>query len=475
MNTSKSLLWDFGGKIVNQIITFSLSIILARLLMPSDFALIGIIVAIISVSNVFIDIGLGNALIQAKKIEEVHLSSVFWINFIVSIILCCLLYSFSGKISSYYGYLELEDLIKVMSFTFLVLGISGIYRNILRRNIEFNILAKVNILSSVLSSIIAIYFAYNNYGVWALVIQTYVYNIVGLVILIFKTKWYPKLVFKYKEIKDLLNFGKKIFLIGLIDSIYQKLDIFVIGKIYSASALGFYSRGKSLNQLIGNFSSNSLSTVLFSVLSKSQNNIDKSRAIILTFFNITSYISLFIGGLLYLISSDLIVFMFTDKWLETVPLFKIMVLTTFYLPLTAIMNSAIKGLGKSELLLKLEIFNKCLVIPVYVLGYKFGLTYFLYGFLIHQILAILTTIFIMDRLKIWNFKYQVVIILKHILISLISVFGVLLIQQNFEFTNFGNIIFLGTLFSILFVVISLLLKEEEIKNLYNRITKIIKK
>jgi len=473
MNTSKALFWDFGGKIINQVITFSLSIILARLLMPSDFALIGIVMAIVSISNVFVDVGLGNALIQAKKVEEIHLSTIFWINFIISLALCCILYFFSGKISDYYEYLELENLIKVLSFTFLILGTSGIYRNILRRNIEFNILAKINVVSSILSSVIAIYFAYNDYGVWALVVQTYVYNVCGLIILVFRTKWFPKLIFSLKDIESLWDFGKKVFLVGLIDSIYQKLDIFVIGKIYPASTLGFYSRGKSLNQLIGNFSSNSLSSVLFSVLSKSQDNIKESKATVLRFFKLTSYISFFIGGLLYLISNDLIIFMFTDKWSETVPLFKIMVLTTFYLPLNAIMTSAIKGLGKSKLLLKLEILNKSLVIPVYVVGYNFGLSFFLYGFTIHQVFVVLLTVFFLDKLKIGDFKYQMLIVLKHLVISLSSVFGVLIIQRNFEFSNVVNIIILGILFTILYIAASILLKEDEIKNLSNRIIKMV--
>ena len=473
MITSKALLWDFGGKIINQVITFSLSIILARLLMPSDFALIGIVMAIIAVSNVFIDIGLGNALIQAKKVEEVHLSTIFWINFFISLFLCGILYYYSELISDYYEYEELNKLTKVLSFTFIFLGTSGIYRNILRRNIEFNILAKINVITSVFSSTIAIYFAYKDYGVWALVIQTYVYNICGLVILVFRTKWYPKLIFSFNKIKPLWDFGKKIFIAGLIDSVYQKLDIFVFGKIYSASTLGFYSRGKSLNQLIGNFSSNSLSSVLFSVLSKTQDDIKSSRLLVLRFYKLASYISCFIGGLLYLISNDLIVFMFTDKWSETVPLFKIMVITTFYLPLNAIMIAGIKGLGKSTLLLRLEIFNKSMALPFYIIGYKFGLIYFLYGFAIHQVLVILINVYWMDKLQIGSFKYQIMVVLKHGMITFSCVVCVLLIQRSIEFTTFFNIIFLGISYSVLFIAVSFLFKEDEIKTLFNKIHKLI--
>ena len=197
MKVSKALFWDFGGNLFHYILSFFLSIVLARLLLPSDFALIGIVMALISVSNVFIDVGLGSALIQSKNVEEVHFSSIFWINFVISIIIGVLFYFFSTQIYLYYQYDELEELVKVLSFTFPILGLSGIYRNILKKNIQFDVLTKINIFSSIFSCIVAVIFAYKGYGVWSLVIQTYIYNISGLIVLVLTVKWYPKLIFSF--------------------------------------------------------------------------------------------------------------------------------------------------------------------------------------------------------------------------------------------------------------------------------------
>ena len=435
MKTSKALLWDFGGNALHHFLTFFLSIILARLLMPSDFALIGIVMAIISISNVFVDVGLGNALIQAKNVKEIHYSSIFWINFLISLILLCVLYYFSADISNYYDINGLEVLIKALSFTFPILGFSGIYRNMLKKNIEFKSLAKINVISSLLSGIVAISFAFYEYGVWSLVIQTYTYNLTGLVLLIFKTKWFPKLIFNFNKIKSMWGFGKRIFAIAMMDQIYQKLDIFVIGKLYSPTTLGLYSRAKSLDNLIGNFASSSLSNVLFSVLSKNQDSIVNSRKIVIKFYNITSYISIFLGGLLYVSSINLITLMFGIKWIGTVPIFKIMVLTTFYLPLNAILISAIKGIGESILLLRLEMVTKFLIIPIYFIGFKFGLTQFLYGLIIHKILMLIIYLYYVDKLEIGNFYNQVTIVIKHVLISFILCFSHLVFSR-FIFIQF---------------------------------------
>jgi len=476
MNTSKAILWDFGGNVLHYFLSFFLSIILARLLMPSDFALIGMVMAIISVSNVFVDVGLGNALIQAKNVEDVHYSSIFWINFLISLILLCLLYYFSTDIANYYdsGYDGLEELIRVLSFTFPILGFSGIYRNILKKNIQFKTLAKINISSSFLSSIIAIFFALNDYGVWSLVIQTYVFNFSGLCLLIYITKWYPKLIFKFNKIKSMWDFGKKIFAVALIDSIYQKLDIFVIGKIYSPSILGFYSRAKSLDSLIGNFTSNSLSSVLFSVLSKNQDSKVATKEIVIKFFNITSYISIFLGGLLYVTSTDLVKLMFGFKWLDTVPIFKIMVLTTFFLPLNSILISAIKGLGKSTLLLRLEMLGKLIIIPVYVIGFKFGLVQFLYGLILHKIIVIAINLYHVDKLQVGNLYSQIIIIVKHLTISFTCVLLILLLQDLYSLKSFLNLLLSGVMYSIIFLVLSLIFKVDQFKIIYNISRKILK-
>lgn len=416
----KSLFWDFIGKIFNQGITIIVSIFLARLLLPEDFALIAIVLAIIGVASVFIDFGLTEALIQKQNVKNIHYSSIFWINITLAIVLTLLCFLSAPLVSNFYKLPQLINLIRVVSFAFILNALGGVHTAMLVKKMAFIHLSKINIISSFISGVIGVTMAFLDYGVWSLVMQYFSSAIIRQILLWNRTKWLPKFQFSWIVIRPLWKFSRNLFISSILNDIFIRIDVFIIGKIFSPASLGFYSRGKSLNQLISTYSSSSLTTVLFPALSKIQDNLELVKKKVIDFFQLAALISFFLGGLLYITSEDIIVIMFTDKWLPAVPYFQIMVLTTFANPLSAIILTPLTSLGRSDVFLKLEIMKKIIFTFTYIFGFSYGITGFLYAMLISQIIGVLLNGYYSGKIINWKLKEQVVIVLVNALISVVG-------------------------------------------------------
>lgn len=416
----KGLFWDFIGKLFNQGITIIVSIFLARLLLPEDFALIAIVLAIIGIASVFIDFGLTQALIQKQNVRNIHYNSIFWINISLAVILSILCFLSAPLISNFYKLPELINLIRVVSFAFILNALGGVHSAMLVKKMAFIHLSKINIISSFISGVIGVSFAFLDYGVWSLVMQYYSAAIIRQILLWNQTKWLPKFQFSWVVIRPLWHFSKNLFISSILNDIFIRIDIFIIGKLFSPASLGFYSRGKSLNQLISTYSSSSLTTVLFPALSKIQDNLEMVKKKVIDFFQLAALISFFLGGLLYITAQDIIVLMFTDKWMETVPYFQIMVLTTFAHPLSAIILTPLTSLGRSDVFLKLEIMKKILFTFTYVFGFSYGIKGFLYAMLFSQIIGVSLNGYYSGKIINWGLKEQWFIMFTNALISIVG-------------------------------------------------------
>lgn len=416
----KSLIWDFVGKLFNQGISVIVSIFLARLLLPEDFAQIAIVLSVIGVASVFIDFGLTQALIQKQNVRNIHYNSIFWINISLAVILTILCFLSAPLISNFYKLPELINLIRVVSFAFILNALGGVHSAMLIKKMAFIHLSKINIISSFISGIIGVSFAFLNYGVWSLVIQYYSGAIIRQILLWNQTKWLPKFQFSYIVIRPMWHFSKNLFISSILNDIFIRIDVFIIGKLFSPASLGFYSRGKSLNQLISSYSSASLTSVLFPALSKIQHDLVMVKKKVIDFFQLAALISFFLGGLLYVTAQDIIVLMFTDKWLQTVPYFQIMVLTTFAHPLSAIILTPLTSLGRSDVFLKLEIMKKILFTFTYVFGFSYGISGFLYAMLFSQIIGVSLNGYYSGKIINWGLKEQWLIMFTNALFSVIG-------------------------------------------------------
>ena len=397
---TKAFLWDFSGKMAMHATGFIVTIFLTRLLEPANFGLIAITMVIIGIAQVFTDVGLGNALIQRRRVLPVHYSSVFFFNIFIGALLTLITFLSAPWIGVFYNSEQLAPIVKVTSLVFFINAFSSVQATKLRKEINYAAITKTNIIASLLSGIIGVSLAFYNFGVWSLVAQTLARGLIFNICIWSFAHWFPSLLFSFKALFQLWGFGFRMFLSGLLDAVFTRLDVIIIGKLFTPATLGFFERAKSLNQMIVDYSSGSLMSVLFPVLSKVRNDLPRFRRIIIKSLGIISFVIFMLLGGIYLISEELIVLLFTEKWLPSVKYFKILVLSGFAYPISALLVNVLVGRGNSKAFLRLEIVKKVVFSTNLVVGFIWGIEGYLYGLIMASTLAVfLNVVFAAKEIK----------------------------------------------------------------------------
>lgn len=414
-----ALIWDFIGKISVQSVGFIISIFLARLLSPEEFGLIGMVMVIVPITQVFMDMGLGAALIQKKEVSQNLFSSVFWLNIIIGAIMTSLLYFASDYIAQFYKRPELSEIVKILSLIFVISSF-GIVQNIhFTKSLNFKTHAVISLISNLISGSIAIYLAYSNFGVMALVYQKIIAITISILSYWIVSNWRPSFYFSLKDIKSIWGFSGAHFIDSIVSTIFLKLDIILIGKMFSAATLGFYTRAQTLDGLINTFTSASLSRIFFPMISNIQDDIEKVKAVYKKSILILSFISIGLSGFLYLIAEDLFIILFTEKWNYSAQLFKIMVIIGFAYPLSSIMVNLILGLGYSKKNLTLGLWKKALKLVALFFGYLWGIEVFLYSIIFTSLLSSILNMIYVNNIITISVSTQISWIYKPLIIALI--------------------------------------------------------
>lgn len=454
----KAFVWDFFGKMAKQGMGFIITIFLARLLEPSDFGLIAIVMVIVTVANVFTDIGLAGALIQRRRVLPIHFSSVFYFNILVALFLTLLIYFSASWVSEFYNNEQLLPLIQMMSLSFIIGALSSVQSTQLRRELNYELLTRIALISSLISGVLGVSLAFLGAGVWSVVAQSLTGGIVFNILIWSAGKWVPDLAFSWKALTQLWGFGFRMFLSKMLDSVFTRLDFLIIGKLFSFDTLGYFQRAKSLNSMVIQYSSESLMTVLFPVLSKVQKDRPRFQNIIIKSLGIISFVVFLFLGALYLISEELIVLLFSNKWLPSVEIFKILVLSSFSYPISALLVNVLSSRGNSKAFLRLEIYKKMIVTMNFLVLYIWGMHAYLYGLIVTAILGVTLNILFASR----EIKLPFLLFVKPILIQMgITIFVVLITQLITENLNQIDIIMLiikGSIFTCVYILMNYFMK-----------------
>lgn len=458
----KGFFWDLAGKFSLQGIGFIVSIFLARLLTPEEFGLVGMVMVIIPITQVFMNMGFGAALIQKKKISQNLYSSVFWLNIILGGILTLLLYFTADLIAQFYKREELSALVKVLSLTFIISSFGIVQTIHFTKVLNFKTQAIIAIIASLLSGCIGITLAFYNYGVWALVYQKLVAVFISVIAYWFFSKWRPKFYFSINDIKSIWGFSNKVFLDGIISTIYSKLDIIMIGKLFTASTLGYYTRAQSLDSMVNTFSSGSITRVFFPMISNIQNDKQQVVKIYKIATILVGFISIGLTGFLYVVADDLFIILFTKKWIYSAQLFKLMAIVGFTYPLSSIMVNLISGLGYSGKNLKLGLWKKSVGLLALFFGYKWGIEAFLYACILRNLIGLIMNMVYVSKVINLSILAQLKWVYKPILVALILVLG------NELITSIENIylsfIVKGGTFGFSYIIL-VYFSEKEISNI----------
>jgi len=472
---TSSFLWDIIGKFVNSGIGFILTLFLARLLEPSEFGLIAIVLVFLGFMSVFFDAGLSASLIQRKRVLPVHYSSVFYFNMIVATVLTLLVFMSAEKIADFYGHHELIYLLQVMSVSFLLGALSSVQRVQLQKELNYKLLAKVTMISTTISGLLGVFLAYRGAGVWSLVVQNLAFGVITNSLLWKISDWRPSLSFSLKALKYLWRFGFHVFLVSIMNAIFGRLDVLVAGKLVSPTVLGFYDRAKHLNQMVYSYSAGSLISVLFPVLSKVKNDLFRFQNIVIKIYALLSFgVFLLIGGF-YVTSNELIMILFSEKWLASVVYFKIIVLAVFSPIYGALLTNVLTSRGKSKRYLHIDIYKKILMAINLYIGFSFGLNEYLYGYVLVALLIFVIDLYNATQELKLSIDFFIKATTIQLLIGVVSVYIITIITDSMDYNYFIMFFGKGVGFVAVYIILSGIIQSDAWKYTKEEILLILKK
>ena len=381
--TLSGLIWSFIETTSSQLIGFISTIVLARILSPSDFGLIGMTIVITALAQIFSDGGLSQALIRKQDCKDVDYSTVFIINTLIGISVYIIIFFLAPMIARFFNQPSLVSIIRVISISIPFNSLSIIQRTLITKKIDFKTQALISVIGAFFGFGVAIVLAIKGYGVWSLVYRSVIAQFVMLVLLWVLNNWRPKFVFSKKSFQELFGFGSNLLVIYSIATIFKNIYNIVIGKFYNSTILGYYTNADQMSGLPAGILTTLFNKVAYPVLSSMQNNdvllkynIRKLEKPLLL---ITFTFMLFLAA----IANSFIPLLFGNKWIMSVPYFQI--LCVAYMPsILHTVNQLIMNVkGQSRLFLITEIVKYIFFIPVVYLGIKYGVLVLLFGFMIH--------------------------------------------------------------------------------------------
>lgn len=385
--TISGILWSFIENFSRLGITFIIGIIMARLLSPREFGLIGMITVFVALSNSLVDSGFTQALIRKKNCTQDDYSTVFYFNLFAGFLLYGILYLFAPGISAFYNEPRLTPIIRLQGVIVLINALTLIQRTILVKRVDFKLQTKISIVASILAGITGITLAYKGYGVWSLVWNAILVSALTSLLLWIFNRWRPVLRFSLDHLKEHFHFGYKLLLSGLLNTAWKNIYMLVIGKFFATETLGFYTRADMFKKVPSQNITTVISRVSYPVLSQLQDDPKRLKfgyhKLIVCSTLVTFVLMLGMAA----VAEPMILLLLGDPWRESIWMLQVICFAGMLYPLHALNLNMLKVQGRSDLFLRLEIYKKILALPVIVLGVLFGMRVLLLGMVVNSFIA----------------------------------------------------------------------------------------
>ena len=371
--------WALLGELGLRIVQFAVAVILARLLLPEQFGLIGMLIIFTAVAQTIMDSGFGVALIQKKNVTDEDINSVFYFNIFVGFLVYAILFILAPYVADFYNQPILTELLRVLAIT-LIINSFGITQNVLMmKKLDFEAQTKVTLIAIVISGVVAITMAYKGYGVWSIVAHQISNAFVETLFFWIFSKWRPSYLFSLASLKQLFNFGSKMLASSLLNTVFENIYHVVIGKIFAPAVLGYYTRAESVQQLTSRTLTAVIGKVALPVFSAIQDDPErmkrgmKKAITMMMLFNVPMMIGLAI------IAKPFIVVLLGEIWEPCVIYIQLLCLLGILYPLQVINLSVLQAMGKSDIFLKLEIIKKLLIVGNVLITFRWGVTAMICG------------------------------------------------------------------------------------------------
>lgn len=469
-----NFIWRFAERCGAQLVTFVVSIVLARILAPEDYGQIALITVFTTIMQVFVDSGLGLALIQKKDADELDFSSVFYFNFVVCLVLYSIMFIAAPYIAAFYKDGSLTPIIRVISLTIVISGVKGIQQSYVSRNMLFKRFFFSTLGGTIFSAFLGIGLAYSGFGVWAIVAQQLSNTAIDTLILWLTVKWRPRKMFSWERLKGLLSFGWKMLVSSLLDTVYNNIRSLIIGKMYSSADLAYYNQGKQFPLTIVNNINTSIDSVLLPSMSSAQDDRARVKAMTRRSITISTYIMAPMMMGLAFCAKPIVQLVLTDKWLPCVPFLRIFCITYMFYPIHTANLNAIKAMGRSDLFLKLEIAKKIVGMILLLSTMWFGVMAMAYSLLVSSVLSQIINSW--PNIKLLNYGYleQLKDIIPSIALAVLMGFCVNLVSL-LNLSNIVTLLIQIPLGAVIYIITSELLHLESFNYLMDLIRPMIRK
>ncbi|MBQ6383733.1 MAG: lipopolysaccharide biosynthesis protein [Clostridia bacterium] len=470
--------WRFAERVGAQLVTFLVSVILARLLEPEVYGNIALITVFITILNVFIDSGMANALIQKKNADNIDFSTVFYFNMTVCCILYIAVYLAAPVIAAFYENHSLIPVIRVLSLTLIISGLKNVQQAYVSRTMQFKKFFFATLGGTVGAAAVGIFLAYRGAGIWALVAQQLFNTTVDTIVLWFTVKWRPQRLFQFTRLRTLFTYGSKLLVSALLDTVYNNIRQLIIGKMYSSEELAYFNRGKQFPNLVITNIVTSIDSVLLPTMSMEQDDSLRVKGMTRRAIKTGTCVMAPIMIGLACCAQPLVRLILTEKWIEAVPFMRIMCICALFYPIHTANLNAIKAMGKSNLYLRMEISKKIVGTILLLTTMWFGVYALAYSLLVESVLAQIINSWPNKKLLDYGYSDQVRDIVPSLLISIgmgvciypvtllkLSDFPVLIIQILLGATIYigGCKLFKVEAFGYLWIYVKTLLKNKQIR------------
>lgn len=474
-SNGNSFVLKFLERFSVQIASFLTTLILARLLTPEEYGTVSLVTIFIAIATVFVQGGFNTALIQRADIRKIDISTVFWFSLFISFICYIILFISAPYIAKFYGQDIITSVVRIVSLSLFPGALNSVQLAILTRNMEFKKIFISSFFASILSAFLGVASAFLGVGIWAIVIWQLSNITFTSVFSFFMIDWKPEIIFSFNSIKMLVPFGSKILLTNLLITFFQNLRSLVIGKVYSTVDLAFFNRGRQFPQVIMegiNGSIQSVSLPIFSRLYNKDNSLMKNEVRKISSLSYFIIFPMLVG--LATVAEPLIIILLTDKWIAAVPFLQIFCFTYMVQPPQIICAEAMKAKGLSDVTLYLEIFRKIMELILLFVFLFSGTIWIAISGLIAGVIAIIISLYPNKKHLSYTYKEQLSDIIKPLIASFFMGIIILLISKVIRFGLIINLLIEIIIGIGIYIIISYLMKSNELKICYNYIINFFK-
>jgi O-antigen/teichoic acid export membrane protein len=371
--TVNGAIWTFIDLMLNKGTYLIATVILAKILGPTEFGLIGMISLFVAIGNSLIDSGLTTSLLRLKNVTQTDYTTVFYSSVLMSIIVYIVIYLSSYTISKFYNQEILKDLIRIYCLGFIISSLRGVHAVKLLKDLNFKKITILNIPGNIISTILAIYMGLMGFGVWSLVALFLINQVISTIVYLTFVQWRPSLYFDKECYKFHIRFGYRLVISSQLNTIFENINNILIGKYFSVKMVGLYERAYTFNNYPTSIISGIIQKVSLPSLTIVKEDNNELRNVYKNMMLVTFFFSMIIFSFLSIIAKPLFNIILGEAWIEMIPFFRVLGLSFVLYPIHSLSVNILSVFGRSDIFLKLEIYKKILTIFVVIIAINFGI------------------------------------------------------------------------------------------------------